>query len=199
MIFFPFKHHFLNLQVNECKGQVNRVTCLLESCLSHHQVTSCTAPSHPVTWLGSPGSKQEAVSAVWDSLPISPSDGMGGIRGREAPRALPFLQSPLSGRVRVSAHILTPALGGSFSCGVHGCQEWCELVVIVPACLRPPSHLSWHPLLSLMASICLWFFRVGLHPVSPSLCSRKQTIISHSPLPTGLCSPGSWAGAGTGT
>lgn len=51
--FFPFKHHFLNLQVNECKGQVNRVTCLLESCLSHHQVTSCTAPQSPchLAWI----------------------------------------------------------------------------------------------------------------------------------------------------
>ena len=139
------------------------------------------------------------MSAVWESLPISLSAGMGGTRGREAPRALPFLRSPLSGRVRVSAHILTPAFGGSFRCGVRGRQEWCELVVIVPTCLRPPSHLSWHPPLSLMASICLWLFRVGLHTVSPSLCSRKQMLISHSPLPpTGLCSPGSWAGQALG-
>lgn len=52
--FFPPKHCFLDLKVNECKVGVSRVTCLLESFFPHHQVTSCTT-------LPSPGLDQQEV------------------------------------------------------------------------------------------------------------------------------------------
>lgn len=137
-------------------------------------------------------SKQRLLSCPGGSLGVS----VGG----KCPRPFRLCNPPLSGSVRVSEHILTAAFGGSFRCQVHGCQDRCELVVTVSACLKcPPScHSGLVSVSGFPGQACLPEATLP-YPAPNHLCSRQQMLISHNPfLPADLCPPGSRAGPAWG-
>lgn len=119
IFFFPPKHCFLDLKVNECKVKVSRVTCFLESFFPHHQVTSCTTPQSPSR-------------LAWTSRKV------GSICGKESPLTLLCLSFSFPEREHVSAHGPAHAFSGSLRYGMHGPQEWRELIVIAQVCPQSP-------------------------------------------------------------